>query len=1488
MEEKKKRYRPGKWSSAALVFLAIVVFLFLGINALIQSDWFFDKISDIAEEQVNMRINGNLEIGEIRGDLRSGFVIYNVNLKDNESVDIFRSDSISVEYHWTNLIRAPFQIDKLDMHGVYGSAVQEPDSTWNIMQLLKESERDEDPESEMPYWDIREIQISGLYLDITSEILLPDGNLSIEELDAGMSAGFGQAGFYGFISSLEFKLNEARLPENIGIELSGQIEGEKITLESLLLDSGRSYLKAAGKMDGSGELSAEATLSPISWEDLILYAEDLPLRKNLNLSLSVNGRLDDLKIQLNAEADGLKMLQLHADIQAEESFSIRSFRLDLEELNLPILTGESDWPLVESVQMDGEGVIDVESPESSRWTGNAEITGLVMPDFQLDRFETGYEWDKSVLDLTASLYYQDQAVEIAGSLSRLFEERPQWNLIVESDAVNLAIWLDDPEMESQFRIHSDLSGHGFSIEDFDMEAVVLVSDIHFREQNFKQIAFEGSVNPDTIIGAIQAEINESKMVADVIITEWNGIPDFEFTAGLDSFNIAEIVGYEEFPTGINGSLSGYGSGNNLENLELFAEVDLDSSIVNGEMVEQFNADLRIENSYLYIDEGLVRSPIADATLTLRQHLSEFKDPDNRLIFMATLKDLSSLAPLFGLETLSATGEFTGRLSRNPEGILGFIGETELENVVLDTLFHTDEMTGSLEVLLRDEPVAELQVLLKSPRILDRELRDLNLNTSAVIGEEATTGDITVNLSNGDESSLQHAGQFVYRTDDIWLHTTGFTFQTGQRTLALTKPFDLYYRDQVLKSDTLSIATEDLDSRLSLWIPHLDSLEQHIGIDADNLNLGILQKTVIDRSYFDGFLSGKVELHNSAEDLAVSATGYLKDFRFEEGEMDSLHFDVNLSDEWLDAGLSSWHDDRKLLESSIRVPYLPGDPLTFDDQFFERSIEGQFELLESNLSYWLSFLPEGGPEQTEGILSINLDLSGIAGSPELTGNLNLNDGILSGVRIDRLGVNLDYQHAEGVTLLNGHIIKDQRQILDFDTNLPFMVDLRQAEIILPSDEDEIFATLKTNDFDLAIFNNYLDPDRFRNVAGRLEGDLEISGEFAELKMDGTMNLTRGAIRIVPAGINLTEIRSTVIFEPEKMNLQEFRMRSGPGTFRASGDLDLENLKPGNMNIELEANQFRVANTSDFSAIVNSSARISGDTENPVLSGSLTFLNGFLNLQNFGERSVETVVLDEEEEEEPFEFFENLSMEMDINFSRQFLLRNRQYLDMEIELGGQVDLLKQKNEDIQIFGTLEGVQGYARPLGKNFELEEAILSFSGPMENPELNIVTKYEPPQAVMVTIYYIIDGTLQDPQFRFNSTPELELQDIISYTLFGKPFYELESWEQVVAGSGSSPSAADFALDVLLDRVEMIASQRLGIDVVQIDNTRSGSSNTTSIKTGWYLNRRTFFAILNEVGGSRPKTLFLIEYLLTENLELIIMQGDDSREGIDIRWRKDY
>lgn len=1480
--EKEKRTYWQKWKIPAII-VGILLLLFLTVRLTIQSDWFFDKARTLIISQAEKNLNGILEIESMHGDLLSGFVIQGLSIKDEKS-NILDVDSIFVKYRLMSVLRSAHEIERIELKGAHLTVREEADSTWNVMNLIKE---DSDEETVL-YWKVNELIVSNFSTDIQSENYLPDGFLRVDNFGTEISAGYTKDGFFSTVRQLQFQLYDGKLPEGIGIELTASAGDGIVTLESLLLDTGRSFLSASAELGTEDELDADVDASAISWRDILLYAEDMPLRQNLTFELGASGTLANLRISLKANSIGLDLMQMDVGVRIKEVFSINSLHFELNELNLPLLTGNEDLPVLEHFLASGNGQIFPDRYEEATWTGQISTDGFIYEPYQFDRLNIDYSLNNGELKSEGSVSYTDQRVEYLISVSELFGQHPAWSGEIISKNMDLGIWLNDDQFGSNLNLQVDLNGKGFSKDQLNSSAEIVINGERFLGQSFSSINFKGDINSDQLTGLLRINLDRSELIANFDAMSWLDHPNYRFSVEINEFNTAEISGFEYFPTYINGLVEGEGSGLEPDNIQMIATAALDSSIVNGEIIETLTADFRVRNQFLFVDDALIESPIMDASISVQQHLTESLNRNNKLQFSAELKDLIPLGPLFGFDRLESEGALIGELERNSEGILEFNGQMELDRMVVDTLFSSDEISGSVNVLIKDQSEIALVLDLKSPMIYSIGVQDLQILTNAKIGEEYTTGELSFVLSNENESSFSQRGDFSFKPGDVTLFTREVTFDSGIRTLTLQRPFELTFKESVLRSDTLTISTSNDDSWLSLWIPHLDSLHQNIGMEANYLNLGNLQQTFIEESFFSGFLSGSIDFQNSDEGLFLKASGRLAEIGFEGGEMDSLIFDLQIDDEWLDAYLNGWHQESMLADISLRVPFLPGDPLTFEDQFFERAVEGHFELSESDISYWLAFIPDGGPAETAGKISVSTKLSGIAGSPELMGQLSIANGLFSGVRIDQVTVDLSYLHEESVAEISGLMVRDQQDLLEFDTRLPFLVDLRRAELILPSDDDDIFADLKTNNFDLATLNSYLDPDQFRNLNGTLNGNVTLSGKLSNLHSDGEMNLTGGSVRYVPMGINMTEIRSEVLFEPDRVVLQHFNMRSGPGTVRATGSISMDNLNPETIDIEVTANQFRLANTPETTAMMNGQARISGTIEDPVLNGSITFLNGFIFLENFGERAVEVVTLEDEKEETPLEFYESLTMEMSVSFGRQFFIRNRQYLDMEIELGGQVDLLKGKGEEIQIFGSLEGLRGYARPLGKNFDLDNAAISFFGPPENPQLNIFTKHEPPQAAGVTIFYIIEGTLEDPSFRFDSQPELELQDMISYTLFGKPFYELESWEQVVAGSGGSPTAADVALDVLLDRVEMLASQRLGIDVVQIDNTRAGSSNTTSIKTGWYLNQRTFFAILNEVGGSRPKALFLLEYFLTENLELIILQGDDLREGIDLRWKLDY
>ncbi|MCC5942222.1 MAG: translocation/assembly module TamB domain-containing protein [Balneolaceae bacterium] len=1486
MNSEKRTYQK-KWFKRLLVTLSILVIIGVSLRFVVKSDWIFDKITAFVTEQANNQLNGELSIESIRGDLLNGFTIRNVHLQDERSETVAQIDSIRVSYGVRSLMRSPHTVDELLVYGGLISVEQLPDSSWNVLNILPEMEADE-AEAEAIEWALEKAQLHNIDIRIQSEYLLPDEFLHIDNLQLDLTAGARDTGFYGSVRELTFQLREERLPEPIDFYLAARGEENRITLESLIVNTGRTLLEASAEYEMDGELVQKTELSPLSREDLAQYLDDLPLQQDLNITFSAGGRLDDLSLSLQASATGLQNLQVGVRLDVEDLLTIKQAELKVDGLDLSDLTGLDMAAVLESFSISGEGNFPIEHPEQAEWSGIMALSGLKYDQYGIDSVEFGYGFTSGNFDLEGDIRYRDEMILLAASIENLLGEEPGWYAEIRSDNTNIATWLHDEALDSELNIRTKISGVGFDPESFSADLNVEVEGTRFGEQPFSNLKFSGIVNPSEINGDLFAQLDRSMAEAKISASEWMEDPAYNFSLVLREFNVAEITGLEELPTYINGSLIGEGRSAEIETLWLLATASLDSSIVNGEEVDAFEADILIQDQFITIDNGVLESPIADAGFSIYQHITEFTNSSNRLDFDLTIKNISSFAPLLGFENLDVQGGIQGRLARNDSDILEFNGDADLENILVDTLFTADRITAKVQAFIMDEPEIDAALHIFKPVVMETGVQDVQFQTYATIRENETSGDVSVYLSNDNGSSITQSGSFRVDSLQTMLRTSTLEFRTQQRNLRLENPFDVTYSEEILRVDTLTIRTDDDESYLTLWVPHVDSLRQHAGLDAGNLNLGELQQTIMEQSFFEGFLSGTIEVMNSPDVLEVNATGLLRDFVFEEGRMDSLRFDASIADEWLLAEAGGWYENSELFSGNLQIPFIPGDPLTFDEQFFEQEISGSFNLNETDLLYWLSFMPDGAPEQTEGNISVAANLSGIAGNPELTGKLTINRGLFSGIRVDTVGVDISYLHEDEVIGFTGKVVKDRVQILDFNAKLPLLVDLKQAEVLLPSDDDSVEVNLRTNDFDLALFNSYVDPDLVRQISGRLEGDLSLTGIISNLEPRGRLDLTRGSMRVIPAGLTLSEIASSIRFEPDRIELQQFTMRSGPGRLRATGNIGIENLVPSSININMTANQFRAVNTPEYNALLNATANLTGSAESPVLRGDITFLNGLVNLQNFGDRAVEDVVLEDEEEPEPFEFYDLLAMEMNVNFGRNFIIRSRQYLDMEFALGGDVDLVKEKGEELQMFGTLEGLRGFVRPLGKNFELDEAIIGFFGPIDDPQLNITTRYSPPQAAGVNIFYIIDGTLQDPDFRFDSEPQLELQDIVSYTLFGKPFYELESWEQVVAGSGGSPTAADFALEVLLDRVEMLASQRLGIDVVQIDNTRSGSNNTTSIKTGWYLNEKTFFAILNEVGSSRPKTLFMLEYLLRQNLELIITQGDDSREGVDLRWRLDY
>ena len=1481
MQRKEKRsYRAVK---RAAVVAAVFLFLLVSVRQLLRSDWLFLRLQPLIVQQLNSQITGTLGIESIRGDLLGNIEIRHLHLTDSQGERLISADTIRVGYRITQLLGTPRIIDSVHLDGIDLTLAESSDGEWNLLSLYQ-PEKASDPQE----WKIEALELTRSTLHLRSESL-PDGRISATGIEADLSAGQRPDGFFVTLRHLGMEIEQERLEDPAEFWMSGAVNGNRFTLESLVLETSHSLFTAAASVLLPESAEASLQFEPLSKDDLALYLHELSLDQDLQISLELSGSSDRLHLEITLSAPGIGAALFASELGLSPTPHLSGFSIVLEELHLPELTGEPDTPIIGRMEWNGTGSFPLDNLLSGEGSFSGEILDVRFQDFHLDRLLGEVYLERETLSFGANLFHGEEQLSLEASAELGSDPGRNWEVHARSSAFSTAFWLNQPALESTLRFTASFSGEGYNPDSLFAEAALQFQESRTGNDLFSEIEIHASLNPSTVQGTVAARLGESLLESSISVSDWQRQPEYRFSGSLTGLNLSELSYFSGFPTDIQARFEGNGRGTDPQSLSLDARLSFDQSLLNGEPIDSLSAEIRILNGFLSVERGTLVSPIAQARFSLKNHLQEFAHPENHLIFQSELKDLSALAPLAGLDQLTAEGETRGRTAPNASGHLEFQGDMHLFGIRADTLFYAESLQAEWSAVVMDQIIGRLSLSVSDPEILKIRLHNIDLNSHFSLEEEQFTGEYSLIVKSEESYMALQEALFSFHSGKTILTTNRLEFESPERMLTLEKPFEIHAGTDSFRMDTLTVSTANRTAFLSLWIPEADSLTNHVGMQAGNIRIDDIQNAFMKDPLAGGLLSGKAEFRQSPDSITGFSSLELREILLHDGRMDSLKADLNLKPEGFHAELQGWHEDTLLLDAAIGLPLKPVQDETGRLRT-EEPVEGYIRIPDSRLEYWTSLMPPHWRSETSGQITAELLLSGSAGSPLLNGYLSLKNALISGIRVDLVTSGFTYLHEERTLEISGHAEKQGQQIAELRGSLPFLIDTAEGSWILPGEQDLISATVITRDFQLSLLNSYLDQEFFRNLSGTLDGNLTLNGTLADLRPEGEFTLRGGTLRIVPAAITLRQVRSRFLFEPDQISIQEFSANSGPGSLTGSGSVELNGFTPGNISVSLTGRQFRLMNTPQTNAIVNSSLSMTGTLEEPKLTGSVTFLSGFYQLQDFGERGVEEVILEDEQEREAIseDLYHRFEMEMAVRFNRQFQIRNRQYLDMEIELEGELDILKNRSEEIQLFGTLEGARGYMRPLGRLFNLEEAVVSFYGPAVDPQLQIRTSYEPPQAVDVTIFYVVEGTLQDPEFRFESDPVLPSRDMISYTLFGRPFYELDSWKQVVTGPGSGPSPTGIAIDLVLDRVEMLASQNLGIDVVQIDNTRSGSSNTTTIKTGWYLNRRTFFAILNEVGGSRPKTLFMIEYLLTENLELILTQGDDSREGIDLRWRLDY
>lgn len=536
----------------------------------------------------------------------------------------------------------------------------------------------------------------------------------------------------------------------------------------------------------------------------------------------------------------------------------------------------------------------------------------------------------------------------------------------------------------------------------------------------------------------------------------------------------------------------------------------------------------------------------------------------------------------------------------------------------------------------------------------------------------------------------------------------------------------------------------------------------------------------------------------------------------------------------------------------------------------------------------------------GTLSGAVDLSGPARAPVATAQLRAeirSEGVDVGtldtrVTYEALALNVDGRltHADGSTLtIGGDFPIDLR--LDPATPVRVMdtpVDLRV--------DAEAFA--------IGWVDPFLDPAVMQDLRGRMQAGIRIAGTRNNPDVQGEATLNGLSVVLTELGTRYRNGRASLRLQGSRIQVVESEIQSaGQGRLTASGDVSLEALTLGTIDLDVQAREFQAVDTRAYRrGTINGRIAVQGTTERPSITGTIQVVRADIaydELDTSGAAELETVALTEADRADlerrfgvrlsdadttAYDAYQAMAMDLSVEIRRETWLRSRS-LGLNIQFSGDLDLQKAHDQDLELYGSIDIVpeRSTVEQFGQVFRVDEGVLTFNGPVDDPQMTFAAVYEQrareTRDVEVAITLNAEGRLGDLDLNFSSEPPMSTANILSYLATGRPADSLLGGSDGGAGgSGSGELATQLAIGQASSFVENLAASQLGLDVVRLQVRPNGISYLT---VGRYLTPRFYVSIEQPVdtGSSDTEVLdpdLLMEYELTRTLIARVLRRQSS------------
>ena len=426
---------------------------------------------------------------------------------------------------------------------------------------------------------------------------------------------------------------------------------------------------------------------------------------------------------------------------------------------------------------------------------------------------------------------------------------------------------------------------------------------------------------------------------------------------------------------------------------------------------------------------------------------------------------------------------------------------------------------------------------------------------------------------------------------------------------------------------------------------------------------------------------------------------------------------------------------------------------------------------------------------------------------------------------------------------------------------------------PDSRSPIEGVIEARVANLGIWGAWVPPGW--RLTGALTTSASVGGRLDAPDFTGQILGTNVGVRNLLQGVDVTAGDVAIQLTGPKAKIERFSFRGGDGELQIQGEADLGTRPVA--RLQMEARRFRVVGRIDRQLVASGKGTLVLQPASLKLDADLKIDEGLFDLARSDAPTLDDDVTIRAPQSAPTrEAGETTRPRRDtqvavtVDLGSDLRVRGR---GLDTELAGLLRIATPGGR-LAIRGEISAVDGTYAAYGQKLDIERGVLSFSGPPENPSLDILALRP---NIDMRVGVAISGSFVSPRVRLYSDPDMSDTDKLSWLVLGRASDGLGRADTsllqraavaLLAGEGEAPTDA-FLRNIGLDELSL----RQG----------DGEVRETVIALGKQLSRRWYLGY--ERGVNATSGTWQLIYRIAQRFTLRAQSGDDNSLDLIWTWR---